>query len=569
MQKKYQVILVKFIAVLAVIMIANCSRINQGPEPQSDAVSEKPGEYTPIKSKATYASRSIKEGFTLNAFQESGSLARHPGLSAKMSLAAPAPVKHVTESYRYIEEGGFKTVDDQPLSTFSIDVDTASYSNVRRFLLDGRIPPADAVRIEEMVNYFSYDYTPPKEHDKPFSVDYEIAACPWNEAHQLLRVGLKGKPVAADERPESNIVFLLDVSGSMSSADKLPLLKKAMKMLVNNLTEKDRVAIVVYAGASGMVLPSTTCGTKGKPEIFDVLSRLESGGSTHGSQGIELAYKIAQKNFIPNGINRVILATDGDFNVGVTSEGELVRLIKSKAESGVFLTVLGFGTGNLNDATMESLADKGNGNYGYIDNLLEARKVLVQEIGGTLVTIAKDVKIQIEFNPKKVAAYRLIGYENRTLNNEDFNDDKKDAGEIGAGHTVTALYEIVPAGSQSHGPKVDTLKYQTRVPSDPSVLDELMTIKLRYKKPDGHTSQMIGMAVKDDLKSKGAPSTDMQFAAAVACFGMVLKDSEHSNGFAYDDIVKLALSGKGYDRSGRRAEFITLVDIAKELDGVL
>ena len=372
-----------------------------------------------------------------------------------------------------------------PLSTFSIDVDTASYSNVRRFLNDGSLPPKDAVRIEELVNYFEYDYPQPVG-DVPFSVNTEVAACPWNKQHKIVQIGLQGKKVSLDNVPPSNLVFLLDVSGSMNSPDKLPLLKQGLKTMVNQLSNKDRVAIVVYAGASGLALPSTLADDKQK--INEALDNLEAGGSTNGGQGIRLAYQVAQDNFITNGNNRVILATDGDFNVGLTGDNELVSMIEQKRQSNIFLSVLGFGSGNLNDSMMEKLADKGNGNYAYIDSNEEARKALGNQVAGTLYTIAKDVKIQIEFNPAKVAGYRLIGYENRLLADKDFNDDKKDAGEIGAGHTVTALYEVVPAGQKVENPGVDDLRYSKVEPSDTNFNAELLTVKLRYKEPDGDQS---------------------------------------------------------------------------------
>ncbi|MEN8230961.1 MAG: von Willebrand factor type A domain-containing protein, partial [Bacteroidota bacterium] len=402
---------------------------------------------------------------------------------------APEPgyIQHNTEGYSAIHENGFKDVLHNPLSTFSIDVDKASYSNVRRFLNMGQLPPMDAVRIEEMINYFNYDYPEPKGKH-PFSVYTEISQCPWNESHQLLHVGLKGKSIDKSELPASNLVFLLDVSGSMSAANKLPLLKQAFRMLVNELRPEDRVAIVVYAGAAGLVLESTP-GTK-KEQILAALDQLQSGGSTAGGAGLKLAYKVAQENFIEDGNNRIILATDGDFNVGSSSNAEMERLIEQKREHGVFMTVLGFGMGNYKDDKMEIIADKGNGNYAYIDNIQEARKVFITEFGGTLFTIAKDVKFQIEFNPARVKGYRLVGYENRLLNDEDFNDDKKDAGEMGAGHTVTALYEVIPAGTDESLKSIDPLKYQSsrekikateEVKTDLSA--ELMTVKLRYKQP--------------------------------------------------------------------------------------
>lgn len=479
-----------------------------------------------------------------------------------------------TESYDSMIENPFLMVTQSPLSTFSIDVDTASYANVRRFLTGGRLPPAGAVRIEEMINYFNYDYpNPTGEH--PFSVNVEVADCPWNADHLLVRIGLKGYEVAADERPPGNLVFLIDVSGSMQSPNKLPLLRAGMKMLVGGLTQDDSVAIVVYAGASGLVLPPTSC--ENSDTILSALDQLQAGGSTNGGAGIQLAYDTAIDNFIEGGINRVILATDGDFNVGVTDQGSLVRLVEEKAESGVFLTVLGFGMGNFKDSTLEKLADKGNGNYAYIDTRSEARKVLVEQIGGTLVTIAKDVKFQIEFNPAEVTAYRLIGYENRLLAAQDFNDDTKDAGEIGAGHTVTALYEIVPAGVEIDLPDVDPLKYQTSIAETGSTDEtssgltpaaqtgELMTVKLRYKDPDGDTSRLIEVAVTDAGLALADASEDFAFAAAVASFGMLLRGSQYIPDLTYEAVVELAEASLGQDAHGYRAEFVDLVDRAIQL----
>ncbi|MBW2261214.1 MAG: VWA domain-containing protein [Deltaproteobacteria bacterium] len=472
---------------------------------------------------------------------------------------------HDTEAYDHIVDNPFLAVAQNPLSTFSIDVDTASYSNVRRFLSQESMPPKDSVRIEEMVNYFSYDYAPPKGPD-PFSVHVEVAQSPWSPGHRLARIGLKGREVEASARPPSNLVFLLDVSGSMTPPSKLGLLKKALKMLVGQLDERDRIAIAVYAGASGLVLPSTSCDDR--EAILDALSRLEAGGSTNGGEGIELAYETATKNFITGGVNRVILATDGDFNVGTTSQGDLQRLIEKKAETGVFLTVLGFGMGNLKDATLEKLADKGNGNYAYIDSLAEARKVLVEEMGGTLVTIAKDVKIQVEFNPERVHAFRLIGYENRLLAAEDFNDDTKDAGEIGAGHTVTALYEIVPAGQDVDLPGVDPLKYQKPMgKTGAAASGELFTLKLRYKMPDGDTSKLIERPVTDIGESWAEASNDFRFAAAVAGFGMLLRDSSFKGTATYASILALAEKALGEDPRGYRKELLGLVSSAKKLSG--
>jgi Ca-activated chloride channel family protein len=468
-----------------------------------------------------------------------------------------------TEQYSHIDENPFLEIARAPLSTFSIDVDTASYSNTRRFLKDGQLPPKDAVRIEEMVNYFSYDYPQPVG-DAPFSVTAEISEAPWNPSHRLVHIGLQGKRISSENMPPANLVFLLDVSGSMNEERKLPLVKSAMRLLAEQLTARDRVAMVVYAGSSGLVLPATSGDRKG--EILAAIDRLEAGGSTNGGEGIQLAYKIAQENFIRNGVNRVILATDGDFNVGTTSEGDLVRLIEEKRQSGVFLSVLGFGTGNVKDSTMEKLADKGNGNYAYIDSLSEARKVLGEQIGGTLFTIAKDVKIQVEFNPKQAAAYRLIGYENRLLRDQDFNDDTKDAGEIGAGHTVTALYEVVPLGQKYENPGIDPLKYQEPVkPSEMANSSELMTVKLRYKEPTQTESKLVSVSLADSKANLAAASENFKFASAVAAFGMLLRDSRYKADASYNKVLELARASTGTDRQGYRAEFIQLVETARTL----
>ncbi|HEX8476463.1 MAG TPA: VWA domain-containing protein [Pyrinomonadaceae bacterium] len=468
-----------------------------------------------------------------------------------------------TESYAQINENPFYEVARAPLSTFSIDVDTASYSNTRRFINEGQLPPPDAVRIEELINYFSYAYEQPTG-SAPFSVTTEVAACPWNTAHRLVHIGLQGKRIETENLPPANLVFLMDVSGSMNEPNKLPLVKTALRTLTEQLTARDRVAIVVYAGTSGLVLPSTTGDRKG--EILGALDRLEAGGSTNGGQGIQLAYRIAQDNFIKDGINRVILTTDGDFNVGVTNENELVRLIEEKRANGVFLSVLGFGSGNLKDSTMEKLADKGNGNYAYIDTVSEARKVLGEQVGGTLATIAKDVKIQIEFNPRQVAGYRLIGYENRLLRDEDFNDDTKDAGEIGAGHTVTALYEIVPYGQKVEASGVDKLKYQEpAVPSETAMSKEMLTVKLRYKEPNGDESRLISVGIADANGSIDNASENLKFSAAVAAFGMLLRDSKYKGDATYDRVIQLARASTGADLRGYRAEFIQLAEKAKTL----
>ncbi len=474
---------------------------------------------------------------------------------------------HGGDRYDRVVENAFRAVKDHPLSTFSIDVDTASYANVRRFLLsEGRLPPPDAVRIEELINYFDYDYAGPDD-DVPFAAHVEVTACPWKAGHRLVRIALKGKEIPAEQRPASNLVFLLDVSGSMGSPDKLPLLKEGMKLLAKQLREQDRVAIVVYAGSEGLVLPSTSGAQQAT--IIDALNRLQAGGSTNGGAGIELAYRIARENFIRDGVNRVLLCTDGDFNVGTTSQGALQRVVEEKARSGVFLSVLGFGRGNLNDAMMETISNKGNGNYAYIDGVGEARKVLVEQIGGTLVTIAKDVKIQIEFNLALAVAYRLIGYENRILAAEDFNDDKKDAGEIGAGHTVTALYEVVPPGMEVDLPSVDSLKYQApaKLSQDQPATDELLTLKLRYKQPDADVSKLLQFPVADSDASFGQASGELQFASAVASFGMLLRNSQHKGTATYDAVLEIATASKGADEHGYRSEFLEMVRRAKVLAG--
>jgi Ca-activated chloride channel family protein len=475
------------------------------------------------------------------------------------------------DRYDHIVENTFRrvAVPGNELSTFSIDVDTASYANVRQYLLQHRmLPPPDAVRIEELINYFDYDYAGPDEEEVPFAAHIEVAACPWTPQHRLVRVALKGREVENERRPLSNLVFLLDVSGSMNHSNKLPLVKKGMKMLAEQLGENDRVSIVVYASAEGLALPPTP-GDQTQ-EILAALERLSAGGSTAGGAGIRLAYDVARANFIPGGTNRVILCTDGDFNVGTTSTADLVRLVeeRSKADDPVFLTVLGFGRGNLNDAMMEQISNKGQGTYAYIDGLTEARKVLVEEIGGTLVTIAKDVKIQIEFNPANVAAWRLVGYENRLLAHEDFNDDTKDAGEIGAGHRVTALYEIVPPGVEITTPGVDPLKYQQPQREKPEDFsDELLTLKIRYKLPDGATSHLLEFPVTDTGQKFGQASPEYKFASAVAAFGMLLRDSKYKGTVTYDAVLEIATEGQGRDQHGYRAEFLDLVRTARQASG--
>jgi Ca-activated chloride channel homolog len=483
--------------------------------------------------------------------------------SAPLARLAPVPAEFNTEAYAHIAENDFHRVGDEPLSTFSVDVDTASYSNVRRFLRDGQLPPADAVRVEELVNYFDYAYPRP-ENGEAFATYAEVGACPWNREHQLVHIGIAGKRIEEAQVSARNLVFLIDVSGSMQSADKLPLLKEGMKLLTRNLRPADRVSMVVYAGSSGLVLPSTRGDEQAR--ILDALDRLEAGGSTNGAEGIELAYREAQKNFIQGGINRVILATDGDFNVGVTSEGALTRLIEDKRKSGVFLTVLGFGTGNLQDARMEQLADKGNGNYAYIDELEEAQKVLVREAGATLVTIAKDVKLQVEFNPEAVESYRLVGYENRKLAARDFNDDKKDAGEIGSGHTVTALYEIVPRNrAVSAKPEVDALRYQGARPLAGASNGELLTVKVRYKAPSADQSKLIEKHLSASNAGAENGSSMFRFAAAVAEFGMLLRNSPHKGSATLDQVRKLAESARAEDAHGERAQFLDMVKATARL----
>ena len=491
-----------------------------------------------------------------------------PGMYFAGGGGAVADRDFNTEAYGYRKDNGYIRVKDEALSTFSIDVDTASYANVRRFLTQKQRPPADAVRIEELVNYFPYAYRPPTGN-VPFAASLEVASAPWAPEHRLVRIGLKGREVSDAARPAANLVFLLDVSGSMNEPNRLPLVKQSLRLLVNKLRADDRVAIAVYAGASGLALPSTSVREQAK--ILEAIEALTPGGSTNGAMGIHLAYDIAKANFIPGGVNRVILATDGDFNVGTTSEGELVRLIEEKAKSGVFLSVLGFGMGNLKDSTLEQLADKGNGNYAYIDSLSEARKTLVEQAGGTLVTIAKDVKIQVEFNPLEVQAYRLIGYENRLLAKEDFNNDKVDAGEIGAGHTVTALYEVVPVGTEMpvEVPAVDGLKYQAvKAPSSKlqtSNSGELLTVKIRYKEPAGDVSSKLEFPLMDTGARFEEASPDFKFAAAVAGFGMALRDSPHKGQLTLASVAEWGRTGIGSDAGGYRSEFLSLVGEAASL----
>ena len=525
-----------------------------------------------------------RPGASQNAKKEAAArqMARRPRQHVATGQPRRSPAKDQTDSnreaYDRIHENRFLAARDQPLSTFSVDVDTASYANLRRILRGGRLPPKGAVRIEEMINYFSYDYAPPRG-STPFSVHVDGAPAPWKPAHRLVRIGLKGRVVDAQARPASNLVFLIDVSGSMSSASKLGLLKRALALLCKRLDERDSVAIVVYAGAAGAVL-SPTRGDQ-RQQIAQALKRLRAGGSTNGGAGIRLAYRLARAHYVKGGVNRVILATDGDFNVGTTSRSELVRLVERQAKSGVYLTILGFGMGNYQDATLEQLSNKGNGNYAYIDSLREARKVLVEGMAGTLMTIAKDVKIQVEFNPARVAAYRLIGYENRMLRKEDFNDDKKDAGDIGAGHTVTALYEIVPRGAQTDvvTPRVDALRYQRRPAPGARGREsdkrgagsrgELLFVKLRYKQPEGDTSRLLTVPVKDTAlaKSFDDASVGLKLAASVGAFGMLLRDSKHKGTARYADLLRWAApaAARARDPRGRRAELLSLIRLADRL----
>ena len=465
-----------------------------------------------------------------------------------------------TEAYARIEDNRFLPAISNPVSTFSVDVDAASYSNVRRFLSQGTLPPADAVRLEEMVNYFSYTY-PDRTGKHPFAVATDVGPCPWAAEHRLIRIGLQARKIATRDLPPSNLVFLIDVSGSMQSWDKLPLVKQAFRALVNELRAQDRVAIVVYAGSAGLVLPSTSGADKAT--ILEAIDRLEAGGSTAGGAGIKLAYDVARENYLPEGNNRLILATDGDFNVGVSSDAEMIRLVEARREEGTFLTVLGFGTGNLKDTKMEQIADKGNGHYAYIDSFREAKKVFVREFGGTLFTVAKDVKIQVEFNPARVQAYRLLGYENRLLSREDFADDRKDAGEIGAGHTVTALYEVVPVGATPVATGSDSLTYQqVAIRQSAHRSAELMTVRLRYKEPTGSRSRLLSTPIVDE---GNAASPDLRFASAVAAFSMLLRNAESKGTATYDLVLALAREARGEDPEGYRAEFITMVDRARML----
>jgi len=487
-------------------------------------------------------------------------------LQAPPPLTAAQEREFNTEAYSHIQDNPFHLVKDSPLSTFSVDVDTASYSNMRRFVQQGAKPPIDSIRVEEWLNYFSYD-DPLPPSGEPVEVASELTDCPWAPGHRLLRVALNTQPIAQEAVPPRNLVFLIDVSGSMQPDNKLPLLKRGLAMLARQLRPEDTLSMVVYAGASGLALPPTSGAEQGK--ILAALGSLESGGSTNGADGIELAYKVAEAQFKRGGINRVLLATDGDFNVGVTSEGDLERLIETKRKTGVFLTVLGFGEGNLKDATMEKLADKGNGQYAYIDDVAEARKVLVHQAGATLVTVAKDVKLQLEFNPARVKSYRLVGYENRALADRDFNDDKKDAGEMGAGHHVTAFYEIVPAGEPAGPgkPAVDPLKYQNdRSPSPAAASTDLVTVKIRYKPPAGDTSLLMTRVVQDRTVPLAQTTANLRFGAAVAQYALTLRGAPGMNKERVAAARDLATSAYGNDPRGERHEFVALMDKAFSLN---
>lgn len=487
----------------------------------------------------------------------------------KFEKATLIPMEVNAERYGQYVENSFQLTKQEALSTFSIDVDNASYTNLRRKIQNGFLPHKDAVRIEEMINYFDYDY-PQAEAGKPFSVHTEVADCPWSSGNKLVKIGLHGKEIKVDKRPMSNLVFLIDVSGSMSSSDKLPLLKEGFQKMVAQLNEKDRVGIVAYAGNAGVVLEPTICDKRGKDQVIEALGRLNSGGSTNGAGGLNEAYGLVQENFIQGGTNRVILATDGDFNVGVSHDEGLIGLVKEKAEEKAYLTVLGFGQGNLNDRMMEEISNQGNGNYFYIDSAKESTKVLCQKISSTLVTIAKDVKIQVDFNPANVYSYRLIGYDNRRLENEDFNDDKKDAGEIGAGHSVTAFYEIVPVGSINAKSKIDASKYtpisrEVTTGANDRFSDELLTVRLRYKSPEGGSSNLLKYPVKNRNSKFSKASKDFIFSSSVAAFGMLLKKSEYVGDTTYSDIEEWINDSKADQENDDRLELIKLIKLARRM----
>jgi Ca-activated chloride channel homolog len=531
-------------------------------EPETEPVATMPEELTKSESVATDLAAPAPIAPAAKAYEQRGDGARHKLGSVSYYPVTPEPPN--TENYGHYDDNPVKRTLETPVSTFSIDVDTGAYANVRRFLNQGQLPVQDAVRVEEMINYFAYDYPLPSDKSQPFSVSTELAPTPWNPETQLLRVGLKGYDVVRSDLPAANLVFLVDVSGSMDDADKLPLLKSGLNLLAKQLRARDRVAIVVYAGSSGLVLDSTPGNQRAK--IIGALERLHAGGSTNGAAGIQLAYDVAQEHYIDGGINRVLLATDGDFNVGTVNFEALKDMIEEKRKSGISLTTLGFGTGNYNDHLMEQLADAGNGNYAYVDTLNEARKVFVNEMSSTLQTIAKDVKIQIEFNPAVVAEYRLIGYENRALKREDFSNDKIDAGDIGAGHSVTALYEIALVGGK--GQRLESLRY-TKDATSEGAKDEIAWLRLRYKLPTGAASRLIEQPITlaDRKRDAKQASADFRFAAAVAGFGQLLRGGSYTGDFGYDEVLALARDARGKDSFGYRGEFLSLVSLAQTLDG--
>jgi len=563
----------KLVVPIVLILVAGCTSPKE-PEKQQPHSEES---IAPVESKTNNKNQSLPtrlvkpELIQQENFSETRQVKKMPNTGIALSrstfvmadsILPMEPPRWNRESYNAVQKNDFITTSNDPLSTFSVDVDTASYSNVRRFINQSQKPPVGAVRIEEMINYFSYSYPQPTGNH-PFSVTTELGPCFWNTSHQLVRIGLKAKDIDKKNLPPSNLVFLIDVSGSMSTMNKLPLLKQSMKMLVSQLDQNDRVSIVVYAGSDYVTLPPTPGSEHEK--IITAIDMLGAGGSTHASSGIVTAYQLAEQVFMPRGNNRIILASDGDFNVGVTSRGELQKLIEDKRQSGIYLTVLGFGMGNYHDDTMEILADKGNGNYAYIDNVLEAKKVMVKEMSGTMFALARDVKIQVEFNPAKVGAYRLIGYENRALADEDFNDDTKDAGEIGVGHTVTALYELIPAGSDDL-PVVDELKYQQVKPTpNTQTSNELMTVKLRYKPLHKEQSRLLSTVVSGTTPKLSATSIDFRFATAVTAYSMLLRSDEGSSSINFEKIIALAKNAKGTDNEGYRAEFIRLVEMTQLL----
>ncbi|HET9446425.1 MAG TPA: VWA domain-containing protein [Steroidobacteraceae bacterium] len=540
------------------------------PQPQLPQQAQQPAteETDDSLAKAEAYDRAIQEITVTAAKRDSSRLQEMPMSISSVAPAAVANYSHAppvyqhptnTERYEHNDDNPVHLAAQQPVSTFSIDVDTGAYANVRRFLNEGRLPPQDAVRVEEMINYFDYRYAPPASRDVPFRVAAEVAPAPWNSQALLMKIGIKGFEVAASERPAANLVFLIDVSGSMQSPDKLPLLKNAFRLLTDQMTARDRVSRVVYAGSSGVVLEPTPGDQKHK--IRAAIERLEAGGSTNGAEGIERAYQLAHAAQIKGGINRVVLATDGDFNVGVVNFEALVDMAERQRASGVAITTLGFGTGNYNDQLLERLADAGNGNYAYVDTLAEARKVLVTELSSTLFTIAKDVKIQVEFNPATVLEYRLIGYENRMLAREDFNNDKVDAGDIGAGHRITALYEVIPVGKPG---LLDPLRYAPQLPvTEVPASAELAHVKLRYKKPDSDTSQLLEYPIaKGSVLAADKLSADFRFAASVAAFGQILRGGKYVGNFSYDDVAKLARGALAEDPEGYRREFLSLVKLA-------